>query len=220
MPKKKALPKGITEEDLKAVYSPTGSKLGDRMFFPVAKRLGFNETQQLTDSALGAIKNAVGMGPKLGSPLHESLSGMAGLVPGAGAAAGFAHNPGGMVTHGEPREYGKQNETVVPKTDPEETLDKVSTKSIDVGEPVVIQASAVAPKELAKQIKAAGDNPIIIQDASDLGFSSDEVIVVNRGKGKAKVKPEDALMSVETPVLKTSDFVDTMAFIRKGMGGN
>lgn len=143
-------------------------------------------------------------------------------LPGAGMPVGLKNLlapefSGKVKTFGSPV---AANETVVPKSVPdEETMDKVATKTIDVGEPVVIKASAVPPVELAKQIRAAGNNPVIIQDASDLGFSSDEVVVVNRGKGKSKVKPEDALNSVETPVLKTSDFVDTMAFIRKGMGG-
>lgn len=98
------------------------------------------------------------------------------------------------------------------------SMDKERTGSIEVDDPVIINASSVPPVEVAKQIKGAGGKPVIINDASDLGFRSDKVVLVERKGGKKRSDPESARNSVEPPILTKDEFIDVVKLIGGGGG--
>lgn len=83
--------------------------------------------------------------------------------------------------------------------------------AVDMPDPVVIDADKASPQELAAAVK--GNKPVLVKNASNLGFDQDTALVWGSG---TKVKPEKAAQSGKTPIVTKDEFVDVLRYIRGG----
>lgn len=87
------------------------------------------------------------------------------------------------------------------------------SRTVDVPKPVPVKAAMLNNEtNVAKIIRAVEKKPALVTEASDLGFSSDRVLVI---PGDAPVPdPEAVLASPRTPVVSQRGFIDIMAYLR------
>lgn len=82
-----------------------------------------------------------------------------------------------------------------------------------IPKPVVIPASKIkSGKDLAKAVQYADKAPVVLSEASNLGFSSDQVLIL-KGKTSA-ADAEKVLASSRTPVLSQKGFDEV---VKKGL---
>ena len=121
------------------------------------------------------------------SPLPEPLP-----QPGASSPAQWYGDPNAQ----EP------NTTIAPKNERQITTEK----------PVAVSATMIkSPQDLGKVIKAAHKRPVIISDASDLGFTADKVVVI---KGDHEHHDREAVLNSHLPpVVSQKGIVNHMRWL-------
>lgn len=89
-----------------------------------------------------------------------------------------------------------------------------NSKTITVDNPLPIKASMLKDVEsIGKAMRAADGNVLIIRDASDFGFSADEVIVL---KGRADApNPDHVAQSTNVPVLSQKGFIQMLKYFNR-----
>jgi len=88
------------------------------------------------------------------------------------------------------------------------------SKTIKIKRPLVVPLSRVQTgKALHLALSRAKNHPVVFTEASNAGFSSDTVVVLD---GNAKTEDQEKVLSaVDTPVLSKAGFIEVLKSQKK-----
>lgn len=92
----------------------------------------------------------------------------------------------------------------------------MGTRALDVKDPVVVRPNEMKSwKDWRDTLRGSANNTVIIDGASDLGFTADRVVITGGkgGKATAKLDPEKVLDSFDTPVLTPGMFARILKYV-------
>lgn len=85
---------------------------------------------------------------------------------------------------------------------------------VDAPEPMVVRAQDMKTwKDWRDSLRAASDNTVVLDGASDLGFVADRVMIVGGKGGAVRIDPEKVLDSFDTPILNQSQFATMLKYL-------